>query len=151
MAAGRLNTMARANRGILNPALALAFALAAVAIAACGTLTEPDPGRSVPSNRLVGFVAGTVFAGPTCPVETVSAPCPDRPVVGATVELYRGETAVAATRTDARGHFWLAGPPGLAMILVHTPSELGVDTHRSVRVVSGRTVEVSLTLDTGVR
>ena len=143
--------MARANRVIGNLVVALAVALAAVAIAACGTLTEPDPGRSVPSNRLVGFVAGTVFAGPTCPVETVSAPCPDRPVVGATVELYRGETAVAAARTDARGHFRLAGPPGRAMILVHTLAELGMDTRRSVKVVSGRTVEVSLTLDTGIR
>ncbi len=37
------------------------------------------------------------------------------------------------------------------MILVHTLAELGMDTRRSVKVVSGRTVEVSLTLDTGVR
>jgi hypothetical protein len=92
-----------------------------------------------------------VYASPGCPVERVSDPCPDAPVVGATVELYRAGLVVATDQTDGRGRFRVTAPPGQSVVLVHSMSEVGSDTRRKVAVVSGRTIEVSLALDTGIR
>ncbi len=129
----------------------LVVVLAAVTLVACGEPAESPPARNTPADRPPGVVAGVVHASPACAVEMVSDPCPDTPVVGATVELYRAGAVIANDQTDGRGRFRFTAPPGQAMVVVHTPSEIGSDAQRKVAVVSGRTTKVLLALDTGIR
>ncbi len=135
---------------------AVAAALASSALVACGAAggsgLGPDPDTTtLPSPEDAGLVVGTVLAGPTCAVETVSEPCPDTPVGGATVELYVAGSAVATDQTDAQGRFRMSGPPGRAVVLLHSPSETGSDTERPIQLRTGHTSRIKITIDTGIR
>ena len=134
----------------------LAGALASSALVACGASggsgLGPDPDTTTPaSQKDTGLVVGTVLAGPTCAVETVSKPCPDAPVGGATVRLHVAGSAVATDQTDAQGRFRMSGPLGRAVVLLHSPSEMGSDTERPIRLRTDHTTLIKITVDTGIR
>jgi len=129
----------------------LLLAVSGVVLVACGATTEPPAVRDSPADPPSALVAGFVYASPSCPVESVTDPCLPRRLAGATVELYQSGDVVATDRTDARGHFRLTAPPGPAVILVHTMSELGSDSRRRVKVRSDGTTKISVGVDVGLR
>jgi hypothetical protein len=104
-----------------------------------------------------GTLAIVALAGPTCPVET-DPPDPDcapRPVAGAQVVVSPGDgrdIAVAEGATDARGRLTLAVPPGDYIVTAGTVEGLmGTPQPVEVSVDSGRTTDVEIAYDTGIR
>jgi hypothetical protein len=116
-------------------------------VAACG----PSPAPAAHQGRLLG----QVLAGPTCPVESVTHPCPPRPVPGRTVRIQTPGGALAATATtDARGDFAVSLAPGAYVVRVAiVPGQIGLRqvSPGTVTVVADRTVSVTILLDTGIR
>jgi len=125
---------------------ALAVAASVLLIAGCGD----TPTRAGSPSGALDRIAGTVVAGPTCPVERVESPCPPRPVVAGTVDLLRAGRVVQSTRTDAGGHFRFAATGGVYDLRATNVGGYRSVVERSV-LVSARTPPVALALDTGIR
>lgn len=98
-------------------------------------------------------IRGTVLLGPTCPVETVESPCPDRPLADIEVQMLQGGDVVATVRSDSDGRFTVALDPGhytlQAVVEAGGPgmSAKPVD----VTVTSGEFLEVNVPVDSGIR
>jgi hypothetical protein len=106
-----------------------------------------------PSSSGDSGISGTVLLGPTCPVETVESPCPDRPVADVEVQVLRAGDVVATVRSDGDGRFTVALDPGhyevQAVVEKGGPgmSAKPVD----VTVTSGEFTDVSIPVDSGIR
>jgi hypothetical protein len=96
-------------------------------------------------------IVGTVTAGPTCPVERVGTPCPDRPVAGASVRAVLHSSVVATSRTDSAGMYRLNVKPGAYTIVATNAGAYPSTAQRAVSVVVGQQATVDLVLDTGIR
>jgi hypothetical protein len=108
------------------------------------------PGRG-PGTTTGSAVAvdGTVVSSPGCPGPVLAeSPCPDRPVAGARVELRRGSTIVATTRTDGGGRFELRVPPGEYTV---TAFNVGLASQASQPISVTGPVHVALVVDSGLR
>jgi hypothetical protein len=109
-------------------------------------------GRGPSSSRESG-IRGTVLLGPTCPVETLESPCPDRPLADVEIRVLRGGDVVATVRSDGEGRFAVALDPGRyevqAVVEEGGPgmSAKPVD----VVVTSGVFNEVNVPVDSGIR
>jgi len=134
--------------------------------------SSPTPGRSAtpsgatPTPTAVGAtgdsgIEGVVLAGPTCPVERIDSPCPDRPVsIPIAVYYFRAAQAspLAVVVSDDAGRFRVALPPG-RYVLAGAPCAPGagcaplprLGASPPVDVRPGGYTEVTLTADTGIR
>jgi len=129
--------------------VALALVLAACAEGrdtASTTSSLPGP---------AGEVAGSVLAGPVCPVETdpPDPACDDRPVPGATILVTLPDgSPVASITSDALGRFTLALPPG-SYRFTPQPVEglMGTAAPADVSVSAGTTTDLVVVYDTGIR
>jgi hypothetical protein len=65
-----------------------------------------------PSSSGDSGIRGTVLLGPTCPVETLESPCPDRPLADVEIRVLRRSDVVATVRSDGEGRFAVALDPG---------------------------------------
>jgi hypothetical protein len=65
-----------------------------------------------PSSSGDSGIRGTVLLGPTCPVETLESPCPDRPLADVEIRVLRGSDVVATVRSDDEGRFAVVLDPG---------------------------------------
>src|SRR6266540_5182449 len=98
-------------------------------------------------------IRGTVLLGPTCPVETLESPCPDRPLADVEIHVLQGGDVVATVRSDGEGRFAVALDPGRyevqAVVEEGGPgmSAKPVD----VSVTSGAFTDVSVPVDSGIR
>jgi hypothetical protein len=106
-----------------------------------------------PSSADDSGIRGTVLLGPTCPVETLESPCPDRPLADVEIRVLRGSDVVATVRSDGEGRFAVALDPGRyevqAVVEEGGPgmSAKPVD----VVVTSGVFNEVNVPVDSGIR
>jgi hypothetical protein len=106
-----------------------------------------------PSSSGDGGIRGTVLLGPTCPVETLESPCPDRPLANVEVQVLQGGDVAATVRSDGDGRFTVALDPGhyevQAVVEKGGPgmSAKPVD----VTVTSGEFTDVSIPVDSGIR
>jgi hypothetical protein len=102
-----------------------------------------------------GIIAGDVVAGPTCPVEQVENPCPPAVVTNREVDIQTpGGRTIATTKTDAKGHFSVAVPPGQYVVHVKiVQGQVGMrqTTPGDVTVIVNQTSTVHIELDTGIR
>jgi hypothetical protein len=98
-------------------------------------------------------VRGTVLLGPTCPVETLESPCPDRPLPDVEVQVLRGEDVVTSVRSDGDGRFTVALDPGdYVLRAVIKPGGPGMSSKPvDVSVANGDFVEVTVPVDSGIR
>jgi hypothetical protein len=96
-------------------------------------------------------IVGTVTAGPTCPVERLSSPCPDRPVPGASVRALRGTSVVTTTMTDSGGRYRLTVDPGDYTVLATNAGGYRSTASRRVTALAGEQTTVDLVVDTGIR
>jgi hypothetical protein len=106
-----------------------------------------------PSSSSDSGIRGTVLLGPTCPVETLESPCPDRPLADVEIRVLRGGDVVATVRSDGEGRFAVALDPGRyelqAVVEEGGPgmSAKPVD----VLVTNGAFTEVNVPVDSGIR
>ena len=92
------------------------------------------------------------MAGPTCPVERLDSPCPDRPVAATIVVRDASGKEVASVRSGSNGTFEIRLAPGTYVL----NGIRSVGLHRvakptTVTVLQGRFTAVTITFDTGIR
>ena len=92
-----------------------------------------------------------VQIGPTCPVQRIDSPCPDRPWQGVVAARTSGGFEVARAQTDANGTFVLHLAPGVYDVVTLTAGPLPVPVTQRVTVQAGMVTQVQLTLDSGIR
>jgi len=106
-----------------------------------------------PSSSGDSGIRGTVLLGPTCPVETVESPCPDRPLADVEVQVLQGGDVVATVRSDGDGRFTVALDPGhYEMQAMVKEGGSGMSAKPvDVTVTSGEFADVNVPVDSGIR
>jgi hypothetical protein len=125
--------------------LALCSTLA-LSLAACGNdvpVTDDHPASGI---------TGVITAGPQCAVVVQGSPCPDAPWQG-TVRVTTPEgDLVGEVDTDGRGRFRMPLDPGdYEVVAVTEPSRPPLSAPEALTVFQGEWIEVTLTVDTGIR
>lgn len=82
-------------------------------------------------------IDGTVTLGPTCPVERIDSPCPDRPYA-AHITIWRGDIQVAETRSGDDGRFRVILPPGTYRVVGETAGTFPHGSEVQATVVAGQ-------------
>ena len=120
-----------------------------LAVSAAATACGGAPGGTGSTTG----IRGVAEMGPMCPVMVQGSPCPDRPVVGATIQVLDGSNRVVAKGvSDADGHFEISVAPGSYMIVGRYSSGL----NRSSRPVAATIPDtgfatVTVVFDSGIR
>ena len=119
----------------------LLLLLVSLSLSACSF--EPE--------QQAGGISGSVTAGPTCPVETPSSPCPPGVWTGSVRATATGGR-VYETQTDDQGHYRLPLPDGTYEVTPvidggGPPSASPV----SVTVTGAAMQTLDLLVDTGIR
>ena len=123
--------------------------LAIVALLVLGACGEEPAGSEGP----LGTIRGSVLLGPTCPVETVTSPCPDRPLAGVRVRAMMDDGSLHASAvSDADGRFVMDVTPGTYTLVASVEG----DPARSaapirVEVGPGEVVHTDVLVDSGIR
>lgn len=128
-----------------DPIRYLATAVALVGLCACGATELFDP-------EAAQGIEGVALLGPTCPVQTLENPCPDRPhQAWVTVRHAVSGAFVTRFQTGADGLFrvgLLAGSYTLDPEGGHPFPAVGP---QDVDVLEGLFTEVVISFDTGIR
>jgi len=97
-------------------------------------------------------IRGDVKLGPTCPVESLTSPCPDRPFQG-DVRATASDGSTTTVATDAQGRFTMNLRAGSYVVDAVTTSGNGLPrpVPQSVQVHDGSYTQVTLQVDTGIR
>ncbi len=127
---------------------ATALSMLTVALlSACGDGSDPtidDPPNS--------GVRGVVTAGPQCPVVIQGSPCPDQRWQGAVRITTSAGEVVRTVQTGDRGRFEVPLGEGTYEVIAETEQDrLPTASPQTVRVSQGEWVEITLTVDTGIR
>lgn len=103
----------------------------------------------------LGKIIGTIFIGPTCggPLKTPSDPeCSDKPIQGEfSVKNTMGNVEFTRFVTDEEGNFSVTLPTGEYYITWADPVGIPAEQGHLVNIESGKTIEVDITFDTGIR
>ena len=130
--------------------LLLAFLCAATA--ACGSAAASAGSSTTSASRASATVSGKVKAGPTCPVEQLAKPCPDRPLVNFVVEASTPSGNVAGSaRTGRSGRYSIAVAPGRYRLTVVAAKVMPRCPVVAVTVKTGGATRADFTCDTGIR
>ena len=136
----------RNRAGVVHRATALSVVTIAL-LSACSDgsdLTIDDPPNS--------GVRGVVTAGPQCPVVIQGSPCPDQPWQGAVRITTSAGEVVRTLQTDDRGRFEVPLSEGTYEVIAENEQDrLPTASPQTVKVSQGEWVEVTLTVDTGIR
>ena len=119
-----------------------ALVLVAVAVASCGGDGAGD-GTS--------GIRGQALAGPQCPVETESSPCPPVPYEGTVVATDVESGAEYSVDTDADGRFELPLESGTYEVSIVSEAGPPFAKPQTVRVEPGSFTEITVSVDTGIR
>ena len=96
-------------------------------------------------------IRGRVLLGPTCPVETQASPCPDKPIAAQVVVSTTDGKQVAGIRSKSDGTFTVAVSPGQYVMTVTGLKGIQFAKPVTVSVPDGRFVEVTVSVDSGIR
>jgi hypothetical protein len=111
-----------------------------------GAIGTPAPTVPTPSG-----ITGTAAVGPTCPVQRIDSPCPDRPFQGTIIARNLSGTEVARTESDQNGAFGMTLPPGSYVIVALVAGPFPVSKPLEVTVLPSQVSHVQLSLDSGIR
>jgi hypothetical protein len=105
--------------------------------------------RSVPPGT---GIRGVVKLGPTCPVESLTSPCPDQPFQGE-VRATASDGSTTTVSTDAQGGFTMNLRAGTYVVVAVPPSGSGPPTpvSQTAQVRTGSYTRITLQVDTGIR
>lgn len=101
-----------------------------------------------------GTVKGKVLLGPTCPVERIPPDpgCADKPYQTTIKVTNRSSSGVIGeTVSDAQGNFQINLPPGRYDLHAAGGSVMPTCAPQAIEVIAGKTLEVTLSCDTGIR
>jgi hypothetical protein len=120
---------------------AIAFLVAFLLLTGCHRPAPPGTG-----------VRGVVRLGPTCPVESITSPCPDRPFQG-DVRATAPDGSTTTVSTDAQGAFTMNLVAGTYTVVAVPPGGGGPPSPvpQTVQVRTGSYTQVTLEVDTGIR
>lgn len=122
----------------------IAMVILALVVAGCGG----NPASSVRSG-----IQGTVMVGPSCPVQRINSPCPDRPIAATIVVRDDHGTEVARTRSGSDGHFKVDVAAGhyqvVGLEIGNRPLPRPIPT--TVTVTPGTYVTAVVEYDSGIR
>ncbi len=96
-------------------------------------------------------IDGSVTIGPTCPVQRIESPCPDRPYEASITVLDAAGRKVAETRSDADGRFRVALPPGAYTLVPQSTGTPPTAQEQTVIVLAGGYTSVEIAYDSGIR
>ena len=113
--------------------------------------STPVPATSTPAPAGDSGIEGLVTIGPTCPVQRIDSPCPDRPYEAAVIVLDGNRRKVAEVRSDADGRFRVLLPPGAYTLSPQSPGILPRAGEQTVTVVPGMLTSVMIQYDSGIR
>jgi Carboxypeptidase regulatory-like domain len=122
------------------PALVAASLLAG----ACAGSTSTVQGAS-------SGIEGKVVLGPMCPVETQDSPCPAKPLAADVVVSTVDGEKVAGVRSGGDGRFRVSVPPGDYLITVEKLEGIQFVKPLPVTVQDGAFVDVTVSVDSGIR
>jgi hypothetical protein len=119
----------------------IALFVASLILVGCQSAVPPGTG-----------VRGIVMLGPTCPVESATSPCPDRPFEGDVLATASDGSTTEAS-TDAQGRFTIDLRAGTYVVVAIVPNGGGppAAVPQTVRVRTGSYSQVTLEVDTGIR
>jgi len=96
-------------------------------------------------------IEGQVFIGPTCPVEQVNHPCPDKPYQATLSVLTPARTKILEFQADTEGHFRIALAPGDYILHPESPNVIPHAAEQTFTVVTGQFTHLTVTYDSGIR
>ncbi len=141
----------------LGPVAALA--LVCLASASCGSQSLSGGSGTPSTSSVVAVVSGSVVAGPSCPVESASHPCPPRPLAGVLVEAVAASSGgtvssgkvSAKARTADDGSFSLTVPAGAYDVEVGSSGPYPRCRPVTVTLSRGAHHHLVISCDTGIR
>ncbi len=135
------------NRRLIDMRSFLAVLAVLAVLAFTLTVSACARGASEPG----GVIAGTVTAGPTCPVELANSPCPPGLWTG-TVRATASDGKTYDARTDDQGRYRFSLPAGTYEVIpVMEGSGPPTAQQATVTVTTGGSVHLDLEVDTGIR
>lgn len=141
-------------RVMASPTATPAFATATIAYATgtppTGTVTPAAATATLPPSGDTG-IEGMVTIGPTCPVERIDSPCPDRPYAATIAVLDGAGRQVAEARSGADGRFRVLVPPGTYTLRPRQSGTLPHAAELSVTVAADHITDVQVVFDSGIR
>jgi hypothetical protein len=96
-------------------------------------------------------IVGQIFVGPTCPVERLDSPCPDRTYRGTIEILDLDRHEVARVRADENGRFQFALKPGAYILHPLSPNIMPRGIEQTVSVEPDTYTTVRVEYDSGIR
>jgi len=121
------------------------------------TVSKPNPTPPAttiplpPAPQGASGIEGQTLIGPTCPVERLDSPCPDKPYQATLVVLNQSGTEVKRFDTNADGLFRVELPPGTYTLAPQSPGRLPRAGQQAVQVTSGQFTSITITYDSGIR
>lgn len=116
-----------------------------------GFTTPPAPPASTPAPSGDSGVEGTVTIGPTCPVQRIDSPCPDRPYEATIIVLDGARRQVAEVRSAADGHFRVLLAPGAYTLSPQSQGAFPRAAEQAMTVLEGQITTVRIAFDSGIR
>jgi hypothetical protein len=112
----------------------------------------PIPTCEAPADCTKGTLEGLVLIGPTCPVQRIDSPCPDRPYE-AEIAIVDAHGDIAATvRSGTDGRFVVELPPGDYVLQARAGTTFPTaPSPQPLTILAGATVSVTITYDSGIR
>jgi hypothetical protein len=98
-------------------------------------------------------ISGVVKLGPTCPVESLTSPCPDHAFQG-DVRATSSDGSTTQVSTDTHGRFTMSLRAGTYVVVAVPPGATGgppTPVPQTVQVRTGSYTQVTLEVDTGIR
>lgn len=96
-------------------------------------------------------VEGVVLVGPTCPVESLESPCPDRPIEAEVSVVRAGsDDVVRVAHSGSDGRFRTSVQPGEYTLSASASGAMSCKPE-NVTVEAGQFTEVTILCDTGIR
>jgi hypothetical protein len=100
-------------------------------------------------SSLSSGVKGVILSGPSCPVQRIDNPCPDRPIKGARIEI-----AGRSTTSGSDGRFKIGLIPG-SWVMKVSVSDIGFSKTQAkttrVQITSNHWTSEKIIFDSGIR
>ncbi len=116
------------------------------------TLTAAPISTPVPNSTGDSGIYGQVTVGPTCPVQRINDPCPDKPYQATlTVLTTTDRSKVIQFQTDANGNFRVALAAGEYILHPESPGFLPRGHDQNFTVPPHEFVQLNVSYDSGIR